>query len=746
MEQQKLKELMNSLTIREKIGQLVQLSGEFFGEGDLSTGPQAKLGIDAWVSENAGSVLNVLGAEKVLDIQKRHMEHSRIPLLFMADIVYGYKTVHPIPLAFACSWNPEMVKKCMRNTSKEAAPDGAHVTFAPMVDVVRDARWGRCLESPGEDAYLNSVFAKAMVEGFQGIGEEEEDADRMASCVKHFAGYGAVEAGREYNTVDMSAWRLTQEYLPPYKAAVDAGCELVMTSFNTIEGVPATGNQWLMDEVLRKNWGFDGVIITDYAAIQEMIAHGVAADDKEAAYLAMNATVDIDMKTPCYANQLQPLLEEGRLSMEKIDEAVWRVLTLKNKLGLFENPMKGISPELAKERRGNKEFLHQARKMAEQSLVLLKNENDVLPLRKEQKIAVLGPYADNHEMMGLWAVYGDKEKVVTLKTAMEEYMGEKAENLRFTQGCRIMNDVSQLGSFGGRMIADNSIEGTEEEQLARAVELAKWADVVVFAMGEQTFQSGESGSRTELELPHSQQDFMEKVVPFAKKSVTLLFNGRPLVLTDLVKETDAVLECWYPGTEGARAITDVLYGEVNPSGRLTMSFPYAVGQVPVYYSTFRTGRPADTSSHSGRFVSRYIDCPNAPLFPFGYGLSYHKARYGNIVLDKKVCGKGETLHAEISVTNESGISGTEVVQLYLHDIAASVVRPVKELKAFKRVELAPGETKNVEFLITEEMLKFHNQKLEWKAEEGEFELFIGRNSSDCKAAKFRYCVKQEDEK
>lgn len=741
MEQQKLKELMDSLTLQEKIGQLVQLSGDFFGEGDLSTGPQAKLGIESWVSQHAGSVLNVLGADKVTDIQKRHMEHSRIPLLFMADIVYGYKTVYPIPLAMACSWNPEMVKQCMRNTAKEAAPDGAHVTFAPMVDVVRDARWGRCLESPGEDPWLNSVFAKAMVEGFQGSEEVCEESDRMISCVKHFAGYGAVEAGREYNTVDMSAWRLTQEYLPPYKAAVDAGCDMVMTSFNTIEGIPATANQWLMEEVLRREWGFNGVIITDYAAIQELIAHGVAADDKEAALLAMNATVDIDMKTPCYANQLQPLLEEGRLSIKKIDDAVWRVLTLKNKLGLFEDPFKGIDKTLAADRKSSPEFLRQTRKMAEQSLVLLKNEKEVLPLNPEQKVALIGPYADNQDMMGLWAVYGDKSQVVTLKTAMTEYLGEKSRNLKAAPGCRIMDNVSQLGDFGGMILAGNAMDGTEEENLAQAIDLAKWADVVVFAMGEHTLQSGESGSRTELEIPDSQKRFIDALLPYTKKSVTLLFNGRPLVLTDLMKKTDAILECWFPGSEGARAIVDVLYGQVNPSGRLTMSFPYTVGQIPVYYSSFRTGRPADTSNHSGRFVSRYIDCPNQPLFSFGYGLSYHQAEYGEIFLDKEVLTPGGSIRARIEISNTTAIAGTETVQLYLHDVSASVVRPVKELKAFQRLELAPGETKTAEFEIHEEMLKFYDQKLTCKAEPGEFELFIGRNSADCKKVKFQYVQK-----
>lgn len=745
MTQQQLREFMSTMTLQEKIGQLIQLSGEFFGEGNLSTGPQEKLGIEEWVSQNAGSVLNVMGAEKVTEIQKRHMEHSRIPLLFMADIVYGYKTVYPVPLAMACSWDPDMVKQCMRYTSMEAVPDGAHVTFAPMVDVVRDARWGRCLESPGEDPYLNGVFAKAMVEGFQGIGTEKEASDRMSSCVKHFAGYGAVEAGREYNTVDMSAWRLIQEYLPPYKSAVEAGCDMVMTSFNTIEGIPATANQWLMKEILRKQWGFDGVIITDYAAIQELIAHGVAADNHEAACLAMNASVDIDMKTPCYATQLQPLLEEGRLSIKKIDEAVWRVLSLKNKIGLFENPFKGIDPDLAEKRRGNEKFLAQARTMAEQSIVLLKNGNNVLPLKKQQKIALIGPYADNCDLMGLWAVYGDKSKVVTLKEAMEGYLGDRKDHLRVEQGCNLMDDASQLGEFGGLGLMEHTVNDPSDDRLDRAIELAKWADVVVFALGEHTFQSGESGSRTVLEIPDSQKRFMDAVIPYAKKTVTLLFNGRPLVLTHIMEKTDALLECWFPGTEGSRAITNILYGEVNPSGRLTMSFPYAVGQIPIYYSAFRTGRPAGHSQHSGRFVSRYLDCPNEPLFPFGYGLSYHETEYGEIELDQKHMNSGEQIHATIQITNKSDRSGLETVQLYLRDVSASVVRPLKELKAFQKIALAPKETKRITFVIEEDMLKFHDQTLEWISETGNFELYIGKNSSDCKKTDFQYSLIRTEE-
>lgn len=733
MKEEQLKELLETLTIKEKIGQLVQLSGEFFGSGELSTGPAAKLGIESWVAENAGSVLNVVGAEKVADIQKRHMEHSRIPLLFMADIVYGYKTVYPMPLALSSSWEPELAKKVSTLTAREAVPAGAHVTFAPMVDVVRDARWGRCMEAWGEDPVLTSIYSSKMVEGFQG---DRTPGEHMASCVKHFAAYGAVEAGREYNTVDMSAWRLKQEYLPPYKAAVDADCAMVMTSFNTIEGIPATANQWLMEEVLRKEWGFNGVLITDYAAIQELIAHGVAEDDREAARLAMEATVDIDMKTPCYSNQLQGLVEDGVLSMEKINQAVFRVLQLKNRLGLFENPYIGIDKEKETEVACCCEHLETARNAVQKSVVLLQNKNQTLPIQKGQKVALIGPYADNKSLNGLWAVYGDRSKVVTLKTAFSEEMEESCFST--TTGCELLDDYACLGDFGNMVQAGAILKTTQEEELDKSIELAKWADVVVFAVGEHMLQSGESGSRTDLKLPEVQRKWMEQVLPYVKKSVVLLFNGRPLVLTDLMPKVDAVLECWFPGTEGAHGIADVLFGRANPSARLTISFPYTEGQVPVYYSAFSTGRPEKGSSHSSRFVSRYLDCPNEPLFPFGYGLSYHTTEYGNITLSSDVMRKGETLIAEITVKNISDVAGEEVVQLYLHDVAASVVRPVRELKQFKKVHLEPGECKKVTFEIEESMLGFIGRDLQLVLEPGRFEVFIGQNSADVQESTFRY--------
>ncbi|WNS41398.1 beta-glucosidase BglX [Paenibacillus sp. MMS20-IR301] len=737
MEEKQLVNLLETLTVEEKIGQLIQLSGDFFNTDAMAVGPVQKLGIDPHMVQLTGSVLNVLGADQVIRIQQHHLEHSRhkIPLLFMADIVYGYKTVFPIPLALGCSWNPGLVKACNELTAKEACAAGAHVTFAPMVDVVRDARWGRCMESTGEDTYLNSVFAKAMVEGFQG---DFTPGSSLASCVKHYAAYGAPEGGREYNTVDMSERRLREEYLPPYKAAVEAGCALVMTAFNTVDEIPATANGWLMDEVLRREWGFDGVLITDYAAIAELVAHGVAEDDKAAARLAMEAGVDIDMKTACYANQLQPLLEEGTISLKKLDEAVLRVLKLKNKLGLFEDPFRGASPAREQELKGSADSLSLSRQAAAESLVLLQNLNSALPLQPGKKIALIGPYADSKELNGLWAVYGDKDQVVTVKSAFQEIL--EPQLFKSTQGCEMLDSYEGLGSFGYLTQADKRLETDEQRaaELEQAVALAKWADVVIFAMGEHTLQSGEAGSRTDLSLPGIQTAFMEQVLPWAKESVLLLFNGRPLVLTDIKDKVDAILECWFPGTEGGHAIADLLTGAVNPSGRLTMSFPYAAGQVPVYYNSFNTGRPSKTSTHSLRFTSRYLDCPNEPLYPFGYGLSYHTAEYSHLRLSSTVLRPGEVIEAEIEVQNTSGTSGDEVVQLYIRDLVGSVVRPVKELRDFRKLHLQAGEQRKISFSITEEQLKFHTKDMKYAAEEGNFELYIGNQSDNCLMAAFSF--------
>lgn len=729
MTEQELKKLMSQMTLREKIGQLVQLDGDCFGTGAMAVGPQQKLGITQETVDTCGSVLNVLGAENVHRIQDQYLQRSRlkIPLLFMADVIYGYQTVYPIPLGLGSTWNPDLVREDYKLIAEEASADGDMVTFSPPVDIVRDARWGRCLEMIGEDPYLTSCFSKAMVEGFQ---NNWEPGKSVASCVKHFAGYGAPEAGREYNTVDMSERRFRQDYLPGYKAAVDAGCELVMTSFNTVDEIPATANKWLMDDILRKEWGFDGVLITDYAAIRELIAHGVAANDYEASRLAIQATVDIDMKTPCYAKQLEPLVKNGEISEEQIDRACWRVLKLKNRLGLFEDPYYGCSAERRKAVTCTEEKLNAAQNTCNQSLVLLKNDG-VLPLKKQgQKIALIGPYADNPNIIGMWAIHADKSHSVTVKKALEDVLGKNS--FEWTTGCDMIDDYNALGAFGnipslaGTRMSEKDSAGEEQ----KAIAIAEKADVVLMAMGEHMLQSGEGGSRTDITLPEPQKKLLKKIRGLGKKIVLVLFNGRPLALTDILEDCDAVLEAWYPGTAGGRSICDVLFGDYNPSARLTVSFPYHVGQEPLYYAQFHTGRPFAESSHSSRFTSRYLDCPNEALFPFGFGLSYHTAEYRNLALDKHELTAGGKILASVEVQNTGTVAGTETVQLYIRDLVGSVVRPVLELKGFERIDLQPGECRTVTFRITEEMLRFYTKDMAFRSEPGEFELYIGPNSKE----------------
>ncbi|MDU4476025.1 beta-glucosidase BglX [Clostridium sp.] len=731
MEKLELQKIFEDLTLKEKIYQLVQLSGEFFKSDTLAVGPQQKLGISQEVVDNVGSVFNIFGAEQLIRIQKEYLEKSRhkIPLLFMADIINGYKTTYPIPLALGCTWNPDLIKKGMQNTAEEAAVSGIHVTFSPMVDLVRDARWGRVMESTGEDSYLNCEFAKAFVEGYQGDFDPNKN---IASCVKHFAAYGAPEGGREYNTVDMSERRLREDYLPAYKAAVDSGCELVMTSFNTVDGIPASGNKWLMRNVLREEWGFNGIIISDYAAIQELIAHGVAEDDRDAAKLGIEAGVDIDMKTPVYSNQLEGLVNDGVISEKLIDEAVWRILNLKNKLGLFENPYRGADVSKEKSVILSPEKLKLAREISRESIVLLEN-NGVLPISKDKKIAIIGPHGESKVLSGSWAINSNPDDVTSLVEAVKEKISE--ENLMYAKGCEMTEDNSILGGFG-RAIEEEKIEVDKEKDLEEALRAASTSEVVVMALGEHYLQSGEGGSRTEISLEQTQVNLIEKVKELGKPIVLVLFNGRPLVLTNVVDKVDAIIEAWFPGTEGGRAVSDVLFGDYNPSGRLTMSFPRRVGQVPLHYNEFNTGRPVKTSIHNSRFTSRYIDVENTPLYPFGYGLSYTKFEYGDIKISSDKLTNNSTITASIKVKNVGDIAGYETVQLYIQDIKGSVVRPVKELKGFKKVKLESGEEQNIEFIINEEMLRFYTSSMEFKSEEGRFKLYIGSNSDELQEAEF----------
>ncbi|MFT8458842.1 MAG: beta-glucosidase BglX [Liquorilactobacillus ghanensis] len=738
MKKTKLKELLNSLTLEEKIGQLIQLSGEFYNASDISLGPQRKLGITQRMVDLSGSVLNVTGAKEIHRLQQKHLAKKghAIPLLFMSDIVYGYKTVYPIPLGMGATWNPALVKKAYENAAEEAYAGGQQVAFAPMVDLVHDARWGRVLESTGEDPYLNSCFANAMVSGFQsGL----EDGKGIVSCVKHFAAYGAVEGGREYNSADMSISNLFQNYLPSYKAAIQAGAKMVMTSLTTLNGVPATADKWLLNNILRKSWGFDGVVISDYASIYELTQHGFALNDQDAAYKALDAGVDIDMKSPCYANGLKPLLEDGRLSESKIDEATWRVLSLKNDLGLFEDPFRGSSEELENQDLLTSSKRKLARELGRESMVLLKNDNKVLPLKahSNRKIALIGPYADEQSMLGLWAIHGDTKNTVTFKAGISEYVD--TDNLVVEKGTDIIRDKDffiHSGRDEDRAECVISDAATEKLNHDRAIAAAADADVIIFAGGEHTLQSGEAGSRTKLRLPDNQQKLLNELATLGKPIISVIISGRPLVLTDIIADSDAVIEAWFPGIEGGHALADIVFGTYNPSGRLSMSMPYVESQAPIYYNHLSTGRPQKTSQHVGRFVSRYTDAPTGPLFSFGYGLSYGSVIYHKPKIDKTSIKEGESVTLSVAVENPSKIDRTETVQLYFHDEAASVVQPVKRLINFKREIVPAGKTINVVFEVKPKMLGFYNQLGEYIVEPGKFELMVGQNSNETQTVKF----------
>ncbi len=742
MKKEKLLELLKEMTLEEKVGQLVQVAGEVFlmDDVDTTTGPLKDLNLTNEMLYHVGSILNVVGSEKIRKIQDEYLSKSRlkIPLLFMADVINGYRTVFPIPLAQGCSWDPSIIYDATRVSIKEAGAAGASVNFSPMVDLVRDSRWGRVMESiGGEDPYLGEVFAKTMIEAYQ--GDDIAKLGNAAACVKHFAAYGAVEGGRDYNTVDMSEREFRQYYLPAYQSAIENGAEMIMTSFNTINGVPATVNQWLLRDVLRKELGFKGIVISDYSAIEETIAHGVSKDKKEAAYKAIMAGVDIDMMSSVYANNLKELVEEGKVPEEILNESVLRVLTLKNKLGLFENPYGNINEEREKAILKSKENLEEARRTTAETLVLLKNEKQVLPLKKNSKIALIGPYGDNIAILGSWSMFSDKSKIQTLKEVFENRMG--AQNVLYAKGSEILREKEFnqiLSADGGNLIHIENEEQKEKELLEEAVRIAKQADIIVLAIGEHYRQSGEACSRANIEISEIQQNLLNELTKLNKKIVTILFNGRPLVLKEVAEKTDALLEVWFPGTEGANSIADVIFGDVNPSGKLTMSFPQATGQCPIYYNHYNTGRPHISNI---RFASRYQDIPTESYYPFGYGLSYSKFEYSDLKLSSKKISKELPIIVSIKVKNNSSIAGKEVIQLYIQDLVASSVRPVKELKGFKKEYFEPLEEKEITFTITVDMLKFWSEKLEYKVEPGEFKVFIGKNARDTKEEIFELIEK-----
>ncbi len=711
MDNQQLLDLIGKMTLEEKVAQLVQLAAPFYeGAGDEGqiTGPMQAMGITDHMIANSGSILGYAGAEGAIAVQEAHMKKNPhgIPLLFMADIVHGFKTIFPVPLAIGCSWDTDLAQKSAEIAAREAAVSGIHVTFAPMVDLVRDPRWGRVMESTGEDPYLNSLFARAFVRGLQGE-ELAEEVERVAACVKHFAAYGASEAGRDYNTVDLSERQLREYYLPAYKAALDEGCEMVMTSFNTIDGIPASGNEKLMRNLLRDEWNFDGVLISDWGAVKELIPHGVAEDEREAAYKAIRAGVDIEMMTACYVHELPELVRGGSVDEALVDESVLRILQLKQKLGLFDNPHRGTNPEREAEVVFSREHREAAYELAARSTVLLKNDG-VLPLQPEAKVALIGPFAESGDILGPWSWSGSTEDAVKLDAALVERLG--GANVSVAVGC--------------------AIEDGTEEQLRLAVETAAEADIVVLALGEASEMSGEAGCRTDIRLPQIQLELIERIAELGKPIAAVLFNGRPLDLHGVYDKVGAVVEAWYPGSEGGAAVADILVGAVNPSARLTMSFPHSVGQVPVYYNHFNTGRPQGAADAQVRYVSQYLDAPNEPLLPFGYGLSYTTFAYDELKLSSGQMTEKSPLTISVNVTNTGERAGIETVQLYVRDVSGEVVRPVRELKGFVRLELAPGERGTAVFTLNEEQLRYHHTDLSFKSDPGRFEVFVGRNSQD----------------
>jgi len=725
MDTKKLIELLEDMSLEEKIDQLLQVCSYYYEKEGVITGPENQAGFSEEEIQNAGSVLGGGGAKLLRRIQENYMKKQphHIPLLFMADVINGYRTIFPIPLAQGATFNPEIVEKAAAISAKESAASGLHLTFSPMVDLVRDARWGRVMESTGEDTFLNSRLSRAMVEGYQGKGELKEKG-RIAACVKHFAGYGAPMAGRDYNTVELSERTLREDYLPAYQAGVDAGCATVMTSFNTLDRIPSTGNKKLLRDTLRGQMGFDGVIISDWAAIEELIHHGMAVDKKEAAALAIEAGVDIDMMTTCYCGSLKNLVEEKKIDEALINEAVLRILELKNKLGLFENPYKDASEAEEAEIILCKEHREVAKAAAIESMVLLKNDN-ILPLKKEgQSIAVIGPHVDNKWISGVWSIFAKIDENVTVQEGIKN-LG--INNVTFAKGCGFIDPDSGIETYhkNQNILEDNKIA---DKLLEEAIQNAKKADVVVMPLGEIAIQSGEASSRTSIDIPKVQMDLFEKIYEVNKNIVVVLFNGRPLTIKSLSEKAKAILEVWLPGTEGGNAIAEALFGDANPSGKLSMSFPYNVGQVPIYYSEFHTGRPYSDEQKDVKYLSKYLDIPNAPLYSFGYGLSYTTFDISKVTLNKSELRSGESIEASIVIENTGKVTGKEVVQMYIQDKKGSVARPVRQLKGFQKIELQPGEERKVTFTITEEMLRFYDINMNFTSEKGDFVVYIGNDS------------------
>ena len=723
-------QLMKKMTLEEKIGQLnLPVTGE------ITTG-QAKSSDVAKRIRNGevGGLFNLKGVERIREVQRQAVEESRlgIPLLFGMDVIHGYETIFPIPLGLSCTWDMKAIEESARIAAVEASADGISWTFSPMVDVSRDPRWGRVSEGNGEDPFLGAAIARAMIRGYQ--GKDMSRNDEIMACVKHFALYGASEAGRDYNTVDMSRQRMFNEYMLPYQAAVEAGVGSVMASFNEVDGVPATGSKWLMTDVLRKQWGFDGFVVTDYTGINEMIDHGMG-DQQTVAALALNAGVDMDMVSDAFSGTLKKSVEEGKVSAATIDAACRRILEAKYKLGLFDDPYKYCDVNRPKKQIFTKEHRAIARKTASESFVLLKNEG-VLPLSKKGTIAVVGPLANTRSNMpGTWSVAAVLDNAPSLVEGLREVVGDRAKVVT-AKGSNLIGDADyekRATMFGRELHRDNR---TDRELLDEALKVAAGADVIVAALGESSEMSGESSSRTNLEMPDVQRALLQELLKTGKPVVLVLFTGRPLVLTWEEEHVPAILNVWFGGSEAAYAISDVLFGDVNPSGKLTATFPQNVGQIPLFYNHKNTGRPLQEGRWFEKFRSNYLDVSNEPLYPFGYGLSYTTFAYSDIHLSSTEMSADGELTATVTVTNTGSRDGAEVVQLYIRDLVGSVTRPVKELKGFEKIFLKAGESRKVSFSITPELLKFYNYDLQFVCESGDFDVMIGGNSRDVKKARF----------
>ena len=732
--------LMKKMTVEEKIGQLnLPVTGE------ITTGQAKSSDVAKKIEQGlVGGLFNLKGVAKIRDVQKLAVENSRlgIPLLFGMDVIHGYETIFPIPLGLSCTWDMKAIQKSARIAAVEARADGISWTFSPMVDISRDPRWGRVSEGNGEDPFLGGAIAKAMVLGYQGdkLNDQLKRNDEIMACVKHFALYGAGEAGRDYNTVDMSRNRMFNEYLYPYQAAVDAGVGSVMASFNEVDGVPATANKWLMTDVLRKQWGFNGFVVTDFTGIAEMVAHGIG-DLQTVSARALNAGVDMDMVSEGFVGTLKKSLTEGKITMKTLDTACRRILEAKYKLGLFDDPYKYC--DLSRPARDifTKEHRDAARKIASESFVLLKNEPaktgqaPLLPLQKKGTVAVIGPLANTRSNMpGTWSVAARLNDYPSLYEGLKEMMAGKV-NITYAKGSNLIGDAAyeeRATMFGRSLNRDNR---TDKELLEEALKVAADADIIVAALGESSEMSGESSSRTDLNIPDVQHTLLEALLKTGKPVVLTLFTGRPLTLTWEQENVPAILNVWFGGSEAAYAIGDVLFGDVNPSGKLTMTFPKNVGQIPLFYNHKNTGRPLQEGKWFEKFRSSYLDVDNEPLYPFGYGLSYTTFQYSDIALSASAMGQDGSITAAVTVTNTGKRDGAEVVQLYIRDLVGSITRPVKELKGFEKIFLKAGESKTVTFKITPELLRFYDYDLKQVAEPGDFDVMIGGDSRNVRSAR-----------